>query len=507
MTILILFCMIVFVVCVLYNLFDYEYFQIEPEEKNIHQRIRNNIHQGIGNNTRQEPNLGLGIPNLGQGPRQNQRISVIDYKPSAITMKENIDNKERVDNISQGTGNNAHRETEAEKKQSTNYNFVGLASANAKENIEHVIKILNEFINRPNNNSAMFLNLCKQNLIDYKFAQSPHNPDVYYITIDYKQYIIFNPFLTNQPDPIKKLYLYDLNIHSKIKKITFNKLASAKITSPQTISDYNPGKVDIEYEKTFDQNDQNEVGKIILNIMNETIKNKTTEHDFHHDIIAKVRQYLMQIGLNRNLEPKIQNHQPEIKRLQIDSIEYIYFYPITQNFYNIQHYYWIAQHQLTWPIKAISSISTNLTNLNMGPKKGQIECQDPTSPLIREMQQNVQSDPKNAALKIAKAMFKNEWTDKDTDNWNNQHKNLLLISDFQQNYLRFTTPSKIYLSPKPGTTKTDISPKLFEATSVSNSFEIADVVELAVIANLGQFDTISQMAEFCEIKGKYQYAI
>ncbi len=101
MTIWILFCMIVFLVCVFYNLFDYEYFQIEPEEINQENR------KPINRNSL-----------VAQGQEQNQRISVIDYKPSAITMKENIDNKERVDNISQGTGNNAHRETEAEKNQS-----------------------------------------------------------------------------------------------------------------------------------------------------------------------------------------------------------------------------------------------------------------------------------------------------------------------------------------------------------------------------------------------------
>ncbi len=361
-----------------------------------------------------------------------------------------------------------------------------------------MIEILNDIANRTNNNPATFLNLCKQHLLDYQFLRSPNNPDVYYIAIDHKQYVIFNPFLTNQPDPIKKLYLYDLNIHSKIKKITFNKLASAKITSPQTISDFNLGKVDIEYEKTFDQNDQNEVGKIILNIMNETIKNKTTEHDFNQDIIAHVQMYLMKKEIKSKLESKPQSHQPEIKRLQIDSTEYIYFYPITQNFSNIQHYYWMDQPN--WPIKAIYSISTNSP---FGYKKGGIECQDPTSPLIREMYQYVQSDPKNAALKIAKAMFKNEWTDKDTNDWNNQHKNLLLISDFQQNYLRFDTKIKIYLSPKPKTTKNKIMPKLFEAANISNSFEIADVVELAIISKTRDLKTISELAEFCEIKGKY----
>jgi hypothetical protein len=159
---------------------------------------------------------------------------------------------------------------------------------------------------------------------------------------------------------------------------------------------------------------------------------------------------------------------------------------------------------LNWPIKEITSISTNSP---MGLKRGRIECKDPTSPLIRQIKDHATFDPKNAALMIAKSMFKNEWRDEDTKYWNDHHHDLFKISVFNQHYLRFDTEKKIYLSPMPETTKNKITPKLFEPTNISNSFEIADVVELAIIDNTKKFETISELAEVCESKGKYQYAV
>jgi hypothetical protein len=457
----------IFLICLVNSYLDYEYFQIKIMPEEDQKKITNSIDR----------------------PSEFKKTQTI-YETSHDQIR--------------GIANNNQTGGIANMGGIANNNTV-LPLPTSTENIEKVIKILNDNVSQ-SNNSAMFLNLCSKNLNSYKFSSYPISTNVYFITIDQKKCVIFNPFETTSSEIIRKLYCYAPNPLAKIKKFTFKQLAIAKTSSAQTVSDYHTGEVAVEYEKAFDQNDQLEVEKIMLKVMNETIQNKTPEVDFNQDMFANVNRYLMTNGLNSKLENKPQYYnQPDIKRLQIDSLlEIVYFYPITNDFNNIQHYYHI--NQLNWPItiKEITSISINSL---MEFKRGRIECKDPTSPLIREIKDHAKFDPKNAALMIAKSMFKNEWRDEDTKYWNDHHHDLFKISVFNQHYLRFDTEKKIYLSPMPETTKNKITPKLFEPTNISNSFDIADVVELAIINNTETFLTIGALVDKCESKGKYQYSI